>query len=606
MSSSIALKPAGSENQEFLEVKSVSLEWKLSNLKHIFDTSKGEAKSKCVKSVFFGDGKWQVFFYPNSGHDQYCSLYLSCQPTSEEIEKGSIQIPTPTPNTSHPKSIDPAQVPWHREGLFKFTFEIKSLDRRTTYKTMEANDHAFSHEARNWGWAQYWRRNDAYYSNPSAKYNDAFLVCCTIVYSPSPPINIPPAQALKRSIPLDLLQAYSSLFNDPTYADVVFHIRRPSRKLKKLYASKKILVRRSEYFGDMFDSGFAESSKLNQGERFSSSEEVLEGEEEQEETDELMGEDSDDEDSEEDLDEGISNESSSVRLPVELERVPSGVGSLDVSPPEVPPSPRRDECAMTPDGQTDESVTWISRMASTLKPESFASTTTTTTTSTKVTARQRSRAKDLTATQPRTIVEVTDAAYTTYKALLYFLYTDSITFAPLTSTYECLKDAAESNGQKFEYESRKAFVQATVSINNNQPENVICSAKAIYRLADKLNLVELKSRAYDHITRSLTVQNIPMEVFSAFTNAFEEIRKVEIEFMLSNWNELRDGKTLYKVLKFMPNFSEIWSLILIQLEHRPKSLNHSNINGNNNNGNGFGQMIDGVSSSEGHRSIDAA
>jgi hypothetical protein len=32
---------------------------------------------------------------------------------------------------------------------------------------MEANDHAFSHEARNWGWAQYWRRNDAYYSNPS-------------------------------------------------------------------------------------------------------------------------------------------------------------------------------------------------------------------------------------------------------------------------------------------------------------------------------------------------------------------------------------------------------------------------------------------------------
>lgn len=61
----------------------------------------------------------------------------------------------------------------HLSNLVSFenqNIKIKSLDRRTTYKTMEANDHAFSHEARNWGWAQYWRRNDAYYSNPSVSF----------------------------------------------------------------------------------------------------------------------------------------------------------------------------------------------------------------------------------------------------------------------------------------------------------------------------------------------------------------------------------------------------------------------------------------------------
>lgn len=37
---------------------------------------------------------------------------------------------------------------------------------------------------------------------------------------------------------------------------------------------------------------------------------------------------------------------------------------------------------------------------------------------------------------------------------------------------------------------------------------VPCSAKAIYRLADKLGLSELKKRAYDHIIKSLTIQNV--------------------------------------------------------------------------------------------------
>lgn len=52
------------------------------------------------------------------------------------------------------------------------------------------------------------------------------------------------------------------------------------------------------------------------------------------------------------------------------------------------------------------------------------------------------------------------------------------------------------------------------------------SAKAIYRLADKLDLPALRLRAYQHICSELTSQNIPAEVFSRFSSTFDEVRKV--------------------------------------------------------------------------------
>jgi hypothetical protein len=52
------------------------------------------------------------------------------------------------------------------------------------------------------------------------------------------------------------------------------------------------------------------------------------------------------------------------------------------------------------------------------------------------------------------------------------------------------------------------------------------SAKAIYRLADKLDLPALKLRAFQHIIGELNSQNVPAEVFSRFSSTFEDVRKV--------------------------------------------------------------------------------
>ena len=42
----------------------------LTNLKHHFDSSKSDTKSKVIKSVPFGGGRWTVLFYAQSGIDQ--------------------------------------------------------------------------------------------------------------------------------------------------------------------------------------------------------------------------------------------------------------------------------------------------------------------------------------------------------------------------------------------------------------------------------------------------------------------------------------------------------------------------------------------------------
>lgn len=90
----------------------------------------------------------------NSGHEQYCSLYLSCEPTSLEKELGLASLAAASTSTSTSTSASAAYIgpggegggagehrhghghggraqkegrgPWKREGKFKFTFEVSS------------------------------------------------------------------------------------------------------------------------------------------------------------------------------------------------------------------------------------------------------------------------------------------------------------------------------------------------------------------------------------------------------------------------------------------------------------------------------------------------
>jgi hypothetical protein len=45
---------------EFSESSSITFEWTLKGLKSLFDSTKGDKKSKVTKSIRFGGNRWQV------------------------------------------------------------------------------------------------------------------------------------------------------------------------------------------------------------------------------------------------------------------------------------------------------------------------------------------------------------------------------------------------------------------------------------------------------------------------------------------------------------------------------------------------------------------
>lgn len=143
----------------YSETSFVTLEWHLSGLKSIFDGSRGESKSKCIKSAVFGDKEnlWEVIFYPNSGgsgtvagsttaaggsgggptppaeQGVYCSFYLSAVPTEDEKARS-------------------IKGKWTRNGLYGFRFEIKPTTKNGVIVAKEASNHQFNHKTLNWGW----------------------------------------------------------------------------------------------------------------------------------------------------------------------------------------------------------------------------------------------------------------------------------------------------------------------------------------------------------------------------------------------------------------------------------------------------------------------
>lgn len=123
------------------------------------------------------------------------------------------------------------------------------------------------------------------------------------------------------------------------------------------------------------------------------------------------------------------------------------------------------------------------------------------------------RIRESNGTGPRkTKIVIRDAAYNTWQALIYYLYTDEITFAPLASTFIPLEaETGDRPVSAVVYASsqprssrasntttpltdngiagRKEWIKAWVAerqADENWPENAPrpCSAKAIFRLAD--------------------------------------------------------------------------------------------------------------------------
>lgn len=722
-----------------METHSITFEWPLHDLKQHFDSSNSDAKSKVIKSVPFGQGKWTVLFYAQSGMQQFCSLYLNAEPTPEERNQNKSPwdsyLASSSPARSQVSLTDKAAAAatgsddgWTRQGLFRFTFKILTLNKGTVLATKEACNHAFSHKTSNWGWAQFASRDTVFYTNSEVQQTNGFLISVTITASAERPRPL----TLGVTVPPALIQAMGSLLDDPDHSDVVFVIRRKRRHPKtgaiitrerRIYAIKKILASRCEYFRDMFESGFAEGDAttgsddemdedlpltsatsrgvgqdglgLTSSGAFPPSSEDVD--------DELGLEDSDEE---MDVDEvyemgrshfpdqhrsseaglprysalatattplkpatGSSDSAAARRTRETSSDVPQLTALTSNQPPTLPsdsahasgyvplqqttPPQSRTRQANDQDAGTDsgEDTTRVQGMSAfqtpqhsprALRHDGSAFVSPTKATSASITAQlrssqpsnaqsasqnsssgsrlpQRRKSVDLAASsahsgKKRRKVVVRDAAYATYKALLYYLYTDTIAFAPLHSHFysrttssdvrsdllggegdptdgglgsyaasetgasPARESADADSGSSFARDRRRAHhlrqhvIDEYCSAHANVPAP--CSAKSMYRLADKLQIPELKRRAQQELANNLTVDNIVWEAFSGFNSQFPTIRKMETDFLLKHWSEVKGTEVMKNIVSrpsAHPGLADIWPHLLSQLEFRGSS-----------------------------------
>ncbi|KAF8482399.1 hypothetical protein DFH94DRAFT_726614 [Russula ochroleuca] len=537
------------EAVEFQESNSITFEWTLRGLKALFESSKGDAKSKVTKSTKFGGGRWQVLFYANSGPPYpstdvsnasaggYVSLFLSCEPTQEEKDAAY-------------------NGRWVREGLFRFTFELHSLKKKELFNIKEAHNHSFSHA--------FARRDAVYYSKSIVKANDAF----------------------------DLLESVGQLLDDPLYSDIEFVL--PSRSPcvpspRRIYASKRLLSR-ADYFDSMFNAGFVEASTDQL--TFEITGDSLDGVDATSEYTAIGAhpEDSDEEDEAYDPGEADGDPPNSDAEPEEVFEMPR-----DLPEPVSVESAELVDDDHSGEGQDGKSRNVRQKLAHPSSPRASIA---------QIIPRGPATVVEKEALGPPKLrVVVKDVAYSTYRAVLYYLYTDRIRFAPLSSSFlsssssgtSCEETPNDSQGSLGTVNrtgpsevlagasSRREWIQDYIRGNPGHP--LPCSAKAVYRLADTrafevgfshLHLTKPFLKHTQHITKSLTVENVPYEVFSTFSATFEVVRKVEVKYFLDHWTEIRSSDAMRKVwhqirLGRHPGFEEVWPVIATHLEFKPQS-----------------------------------
>lgn len=173
-------------------------------------------------------------------------------------------------------------------------------------------------------------------------------------------------------------------------------------------------------------------------------------------------------------------------------------------------------------------------------------------------------------------VAVRDAAYSTYRALLYYLYTDSVVFAPLRSSFaagspESPSSAATVPSTAADPASRREWIAMWCQQHPERARHAgPCSPKSIYRLADKLGLPDLKARAFAHIASSLSPQNIIHEAFGAFSANFADVRMMEVDYLQAHWGEIRSSSAMREVWPAIrrgehPGFELVWPTLASRL-----------------------------------------
>uniref|UniRef100_A0A0K3CBT6 FGENESH: predicted gene_3.414 protein n=1 Tax=Rhodotorula toruloides TaxID=5286 RepID=A0A0K3CBT6_RHOTO len=126
-------------------------------------------------------------------------------------------------------------------------------------------------------------------------------------------------------------------------------------------------------------------------------------------------------------------------------------------------------------------------------------------------------------------IRITKTAFTTYRAVLAYLRTGHIAFAPLSSSFSIDADS--------EHTTRRQFIESAAASHGERP--YLTSSKSTFRLASRLELEDLQSLCLASMSADLTPETAPHELFSDVSVAHASWRNTIIDFVVKHWVKVR-------------------------------------------------------------------
>ncbi|GAA5984445.1 hypothetical protein JCM10908_003349 [Rhodotorula pacifica] len=126
-------------------------------------------------------------------------------------------------------------------------------------------------------------------------------------------------------------------------------------------------------------------------------------------------------------------------------------------------------------------------------------------------------------------VKVLQTAYSTYRAVLLYLHTGDICFLPLRSSL-APRNARISHTRLGEIEE----------YHEKSPGDPLpVSPKSVYRLAHLSRREDLQKVALAAFANDLTISGVAYELFSPVSIAYDELRKVAIDYVVKHWDAVQ-------------------------------------------------------------------
>lgn len=153
-------------------------------------------------------------------------------------------------------------------------------------------------------------------------------------------------------------------------------------------------------------------------------------------------------------------------------------------------------------------------------------------------------------------VVIKHTSYTTYRSVLVWIYSRHITFTRLSQSFPDQYD-------------RAPYIEQLAAKNPLLP--LPTSPKSVYRLAHYLELEELRQLAFASITSQINVECVARELFSNLGRTDSEVQKMEIDFAIKNWEEvkvsegMKDMQTKLRLGKLDHTAGSVFALLALRL-----------------------------------------